>query len=121
MRLGLERVLILAVSQIFGPTPELTRENESVRNCDIVAAIRVLQHRHQPPELDAVRMRLDFRRLRRKLDGRSLIDRFDPFGIHVMNRDVRVGDGRLFEILIDAAAPADASALPVRSSLACRC
>ena len=35
MRLGCERVLIFAVSQIFWATKVLTRENEVVRNCDI--------------------------------------------------------------------------------------
>ena len=38
MRFGFARVLIFAASQIFCASPELTRENELVRNCDIVPA-----------------------------------------------------------------------------------
>src|SRR5438876_5736650 len=38
IRCGFERVLIFAASQIFCASPELTRENELVRNWDIVPA-----------------------------------------------------------------------------------
>ncbi len=51
-------------------------------------------------------MRLDFFRLGGQLGGRALVVRFLPFGVFVMKRDVRIGDRRLFEIFVDAAAAA---------------
>ena len=66
--------------------------------------LRVLEHRHQPAQLDAIRMRLDFLRLGRKLIGHPGIFHLVAVGIVVMDRHVRVGDGGLFEIIVDAAA-----------------
>src|SRR5215475_9099621 len=39
MRFGFDLVLIFAASQMFWATPVVTRENEVVRNCDIVLAV----------------------------------------------------------------------------------
>jgi hypothetical protein len=49
-------------------------------------------------------MRFDFLRLGRKLRCRSFVSRLDAFRIDVVNGHVRVGDGGLFEIFVDAAA-----------------
>ena len=68
--------------------------------------LRLLQHRHQPAQLDAVRVRLDFLRLGRKLIGHPGIFHPVAVGIDVMDRHVRIGDGGLFEIIVDAAAAA---------------
>ena len=63
--------------------------------------LRVLEHRHQPAQLDAIRMRLDFLRLGRKLIGHPGVFHPIAVGIGVMDRHVRVGDGGLFQVLID--------------------
>src|SRR5262245_30860444 len=49
-------------------------------------------------------MRLDFLRLGRKLRRRSFVSRLDAFRIDVVNGYMRVGDGGLFKIFVDAAA-----------------
>ena len=68
--------------------------------------LRVLEHRHQPAQLDAVGMRLDLLRLGRKLLGHPRVVHLVVVGIGVMDRHVRIGDGGLFEIVVDAAAAA---------------
>ncbi len=71
------------------------------------AARRVLQHRDQPAKFDAVGMRLDFAAARVEV-VRSIARRWSrgSFGIDVVDSDVRIGDGGLFEIVVDAAAAA---------------
>ncbi len=59
MRLVEARVLTLASSQICRATAGLTRENELTRNWDKRRRLGVLEHRHQPAQLDAVGVRLD--------------------------------------------------------------
>jgi hypothetical protein len=51
-------------------------------------------------------MRQNFLRLRRKQIGYAGVVGLIVVRIEVMNRDVRIGDRRLFEIVIDAAAAA---------------
>ena len=99
-------MLIFAASHSRRATPGLTRENEWTRNCAIVGAFVSLEHRHQPAQLDAVRVRLDLLRLGRKLLGHPRVVFLVAVGIGVMDRHVRVGDGGLFEIIVDAAAAA---------------
>ena len=69
-------------------------------------ARRVAQHRVEHPELDAVGVRLDLLRLARKLvrDAREL----DALALRadVRERQVRVGDDGLLEVLLHARAPA---------------
>ena len=96
-------------------TPGLTRENEWTRNCAIVGALVSLQHRHQPAQLHAVRVRLDLFWLGRKLIRHPRVVFLVPVGIGVMDRHVRVGDGGLFEIIVDAAAAALVASPPARS------
>ena len=99
----LARVLTLAASQIFRATAGLTRENECVRNCETVGALVVLEHAHQHAQLDAVGMRLDLLGLRRQHVGHPGMVPRAAVGIGVMDRHVRIGDGRLFEVFVDAA------------------
>ena len=51
-------------------------------------------------------MRLDLPRLRRQPLGYPGVDRLFAFRIGIANGDVGIGDGRLFEILVDAASTA---------------
>src|SRR5262245_4660958 len=55
-------------------------------------------------------MRFDLARLWRKLSSRSRIGRLAALRIDVMDRHVRVGDRRLLQILIHAAAAANVTA-----------
>ncbi len=52
-------------------------------------------------------MGLDLLGFRRKLRGAAVVAGFIPFGVLVMQRDVRVGDGGLLQVFIDAAAAAE--------------
>ena len=63
----------------------------------------LLEHRHEPAELHAVGMRLDLLGLRRQDVARPLQDPLHPLRPAEVDPRVRVGDGRLFEILLDAA------------------
>src|SRR5207237_3244985 len=51
-------------------------------------------------------MRLDLDRFARQLCGRSRVCGLACFGIHVVNRDMRIGNRRLLEIFVDAATAA---------------
>src|SRR5207249_7854030 len=62
-------------------------------------------------QLDSVRMGFDLLGLGRKLGSRSRVRRLTAIRIDVVNRNVRIGNRRLFEVLIDAAAPAHEAAL----------
>ena len=54
-----------------------------------------LEHCDQPAEFNPVGMRLDLLRLGGKLRRRSFVRRRDPFRIDVVNRHVRISNGRL--------------------------
>ncbi len=68
------------------------------------AGRRVLEHRDKQAQFDAVRMRLDLLRLRRQRVGRSHVRLLFAVRVLVVQRDVRVGDGRLLQVFVDAAA-----------------
>src|SRR3989475_8119592 len=64
-------------------------------------ARRVVEHLEQHPELDAVGMRLDLARRRRKLVVRPAVFLRLAFGGGVRQLDVRIGDDRLLDVLVD--------------------
>ena len=65
-----------------------------------------LEHGHQPPQFHAVRMRLDLLRFGRQASGRATVGGLAAFGIDVVQRHVRIGDRRLLQVIVDAAAAA---------------
>ena len=96
-------VLSLAVSQILRATPELTPRKILGQKLRDRRRLGLLEQRHQHPQFDAVGMRLDFLGLRRQHFGGARIVVFVAVGILVVQRDVRIGDRRLLQILVDAA------------------
>src|SRR6266581_2185138 len=70
------------------------------------AGASILEHRHQPAQLDPVRMWLDLAGFGWKLGGRSRIGCLIPLRVDVTDRDVLVSNGCLFQIVIDATAAA---------------
>ena len=68
--------------------------------------LRVLEHRDQHAQLDAVGMRLDFLRLDRQHFGGAEVIVIVPLRVVVVERGVRIGDRRLFQVIVDAAAAA---------------
>src|SRR5688572_18373780 len=65
----------------------------------------VLEHRYKLAKFDAIRMGFDLLRFDGKLGRGSPVGAAAIFRIHVMNGDVRVGDRRLLEVFVHAAAP----------------
>jgi len=63
---------------------------------------RILQHREEHSELDAVRMRFDFLRLARKLRGDARKQKRLAFGRTKFELEVRVRDDGLLEIFLHA-------------------
>ena len=63
-----------------------------------------LEHRHEATELDAIGMRFDLLRLRWQFVRRSLEDPLRAVGPLEMDAAMGIGDRRLLEILLDAAA-----------------
>ena len=66
----------------------------------------LLEHGHQPAELDAVGMRLDLLGFGGQLVARPLQDPLRPVGALEMDPGMRVGDRRLLQVLLDAPAAA---------------
>ena len=64
----------------------------------------LLEHRHQPAEFHAVGMRLDLLRLRRQVVGGALEDPFRAVRPLKVEPRMGIGDRRLLQILLDAAA-----------------
>ena len=110
----LARVLSPAVSQIRLATRRADAAERRGQELRERHRLGVLQHRDQHAQLDAVGMRLDLLGLGRQLVGRARVDpfvgRLAALGIEVVQRDVRIGDRRLLQVLVDAAAAADEAA-----------
>ena len=100
----------------LGARADLCRLADRLRNCRTDtrersrqelrhrSAAGVLEHRDQLAEFDAVRMRLDLLRLGGKLRRGSPERSSVAVRIDVMDRDVRIRDRRLLQVLVDAAA-----------------
>ena len=68
--------------------------------------LRFARHFEEFPQLDAVRVRFDFDRFRRKFADRRGVVRFVPVWVDEVEGRVRVRERRLFEVFVDAAATA---------------
>ncbi len=90
----------LAVRQISERDGGETRLKSPARNPASAVAPRVLEHAQEDAELDAVGMRLDLAGLGRQLVDRPRVLASLPLGRVVDERHVRVGDGRLLEVLV---------------------
>src|SRR5262245_45597954 len=91
--------------------PRYTRERvrEELRHRHVRV---VVQQRDQPAQFDAIRMRLDLLWLRRQFLGRArvvlgILAWIRVIWISVVQRDMWIGNGRLLQVLIDAAAAAN--------------
>src|SRR5207248_2360869 len=73
--------------------------------------LTAFQHGYELAEFDSIRVRLDLNGLGWQLGCRSRVSRFPAVRIHVVNRDMWVGNGRLLQVLIDAASPAHETSL----------
>ena len=75
------------------------------------STLEFLKHGDQATEFDTVRMRLDFFGLGGQLIGRSKVVSFIPIRVKEMNGHVRIGDCRLFKVLVDTSLAAFVDAL----------